>query len=157
MLLGLTQKELAARADVRLKLVNSFEGQQRAIPDDDIDVIQDYLENAGILFLFNRDIPIGVRLADQEPYRWPEEKQPMRALHFKMARAWLRWTHETLAEMADISPSTVRDFEKHRRNPHKQSLTKAEIAFKVRGIRFLYNRDRQAIGIEVVNGLAVAA
>ena len=49
--------------------------------------------------------------------------------HCRSARAWLNWDQEELAKRANVSLSTVRDFEKERRTPFGNNLAAIEKAF----------------------------
>lgn len=61
------------------------------------------------------------------------------AAQSKAARALLEWSQSRLAEEAGLSESTVRDFEKGRRMPSSDSLTKIEEAFEGEGVSFIAN------------------
>jgi ribosome-binding protein aMBF1 (putative translation factor) len=53
----------------------------------------------------------------------------------RAARAWLSWSQQELARRAQLSLSTVRDFEKGRRMPIKNNLAALERAIEAAGIR----------------------
>jgi DNA-binding XRE family transcriptional regulator len=162
-LLDLTQNQLAIAAGTSKKVVNRFEvGRdwrkwyaQRTNGDDDlIRLIQQCLTRLGIRFLFDRRGPKGVVIGDAEPVYLAEAAQThlLHPLHFRAARAWLGWTQLDLAEAAGVSYSTIRDFEKNRRVPHRANLYAMEYAMKIQGIRFVYDRRNEPIGIAIVNG-----
>jgi transcriptional regulator with XRE-family HTH domain len=58
------------------------------------------------------------------------------ARHSRAARGWLDWTQDELAKRANVSLSTVRDFEKGRRDPMPNNLRALEAAFHAEGIQF---------------------
>lgn len=64
----------------------------------------------------------------------------------RAARGWLDWSQEELAKKANVSLSTVRDFEKGRRTPIANNLDAIERALTQAGIR-LTMENGQAIGI----------
>jgi DNA-binding XRE family transcriptional regulator len=55
----------------------------------------------------------------------------------RAARGFLDWTQEDLAERAQVSRSTVRDFEKGRHDLHRSTETMIVMAFRAAGIGFL--------------------
>jgi ribosome-binding protein aMBF1 (putative translation factor) len=65
----------------------------------------------------------------------------------RAARAWLDWSQEDLAAKASVSLSTVRDFEKGRRDPIANNLTAMRAALEAAGIAFL---EGDALGITYV-------
>jgi transcriptional regulator with XRE-family HTH domain len=62
----------------------------------------------------------------------------------RAARGWLDWSQETLAKLASVSLSTVRDFEKGRRTPIANNLSAMERVLETEGIRLLFDGDRPA-------------
>jgi len=54
----------------------------------------------------------------------------------RAARAYLEWSQTYLAQAAHVSESTVRDFEKGRREPTRNNLLAIKIAFEEAGIAF---------------------
>jgi ribosome-binding protein aMBF1 (putative translation factor) len=57
----------------------------------------------------------------------------------RAARAWLDWSQGELAAKASVSLSTVRDFEKGRRDPIANNLKAMEVALETAGISFVDN------------------
>jgi ribosome-binding protein aMBF1 (putative translation factor) len=55
----------------------------------------------------------------------------------RAARAWLDWSQEELAAKASVSLSTVRDFEKGRREPIPATLAAMKAALEGAGIAFV--------------------
>jgi ribosome-binding protein aMBF1 (putative translation factor) len=55
----------------------------------------------------------------------------------RAARAWLDWSQEELAAKASVSLSTVRDFEKGRREPIPATLAAMKAALESAGIAFV--------------------
>jgi ribosome-binding protein aMBF1 (putative translation factor) len=55
----------------------------------------------------------------------------------RAARAWLDWSQEQLAAKASVSLSTVRDFEKGRREPIQATLAAMKAALEAAGIAFV--------------------
>ncbi len=54
----------------------------------------------------------------------------------RAARAWLDWSQEELAERAKVALSTVRDFEKDRREPIANNIEAIRQALEAAGIEF---------------------
>ncbi|MGU3659083.1 helix-turn-helix domain-containing protein [Methylobacterium fujisawaense] len=65
----------------------------------------------------------------------------------RAARAWLDWKQEDLAQRADVSLSTVRDFEKGRRMPFANNLKAMVGAFQAGGIRPTFKDSGEPTGI----------
>jgi transcriptional regulator with XRE-family HTH domain len=65
----------------------------------------------------------------------------------RAARGWLAWTQEDLAKRANVSLSTVRDFEAGRRVPIKNNLDAMRLAFEIAGAAFVF-RGEIASGIQ---------
>lgn len=59
----------------------------------------------------------------------------------RAARGWLDWTQEALAKAANVSLSTVRDFEKGRREPIANNKAAIERALNVAGVQMTYQDD----------------
>jgi transcriptional regulator with XRE-family HTH domain len=55
----------------------------------------------------------------------------------RAARGWLDWSQEHLATAANVSFSTVRDFEKGRRVPIPNNLAAIQAALEAKGIGFV--------------------
>ncbi len=66
----------------------------------------------------------------------------------RAARGWLDWSQDDLAKRAQVSLSTIRDFEKGRRIPIKNNLDAIRLSFEMAGVSFL-SRGEVAIGIQV--------
>jgi ribosome-binding protein aMBF1 (putative translation factor) len=64
----------------------------------------------------------------------------------RAARGWLDWSQDDLAKKANVSLSTVRDFEKGRRGPIANNLAALEAALAKAGIRPLETKGK-ATGI----------
>ena len=62
----------------------------------------------------------------------------------RAARGWLDWTQDDLAQRANVSLSTVRDFEKGRRTPIGNNLSAMERALKDGGISLIFDSGRPA-------------
>lgn len=54
----------------------------------------------------------------------------------RAARGWLDWSQEQLASRANVSLSTVRDFEKERREPIANNIEAMQSVLEEAGIRF---------------------
>lgn len=67
----------------------------------------------------------------------------------RAARGWLGWSQEGLAKRANVSMSTVRDFEKGRHAPIGNNLTAMLRAFEAAGVRMKFNDAGIAVGISV--------
>lgn len=62
----------------------------------------------------------------------------------RAARGWLDWSQAELAVAANVSLSTVRDFENGRRIPVPNNLIAMRSAFEAMGLGFVYmNEDGQ--------------
>lgn len=65
----------------------------------------------------------------------------------RAARAWLDWSQEDLAKKAQVSMSTVRDFEKGRRTPIANNLDALQRVLEEAGIGLVFGSDGKASGI----------
>lgn len=74
----------------------------------------------------------------------------------RAARAWLDWSQEDLATRAQVSLSTVRDFEKRRRVPIKNNLEAIERALANAGIGLLFGEGGEAAGINAAIPATIA-
>ncbi|MBB4201175.1 hypothetical protein CCR94_03315 [Rhodoblastus sphagnicola] len=59
----------------------------------------------------------------------------------RAARGWLGWSQSDLAAAANVSLSTVRDFEKGRRIPIGNNLAAIRAALEAKGLGFVYADD----------------
>ena len=66
----------------------------------------------------------------------------------RAARAWLDWSQDDLAKKANVSLSTVRDFEKGRRVPIANNLEAIGRALTAEGIAFEMDEAGKAVGIK---------
>jgi transcriptional regulator with XRE-family HTH domain len=69
----------------------------------------------------------------------------------RAARGLLDWSQERLAEMAGVSRSTVRDFERDRHMLHRSTETLLIEAFEAAGVRLL-PADGEGPGVRLRNG-----
>jgi len=65
----------------------------------------------------------------------------------RAARAWLDWSQEDLAKNAQVSLSTIRDFEKGRRIPIRHNLAAIRYALEQARVRLQFNDDGSPSGI----------
>jgi transcriptional regulator with XRE-family HTH domain len=65
----------------------------------------------------------------------------------RAARAWLAWSMDELAARANCSNSTIRDFEAHRREPHRNRLATIRQALEVAGIVFSGKPEDGMLGV----------
>ncbi|MGI4793695.1 MAG: helix-turn-helix domain-containing protein [Janthinobacterium lividum] len=68
----------------------------------------------------------------------------------RAARAWLEWSQEDLAKRANVSLSTVRDFEKGRRVPIRNNLDAIRLSLEMAGVSLLFRGDTP-LGVQVVS------
>jgi len=61
----------------------------------------------------------------------------------RAARAWLNWSQEELAAKAQVSSSTLRDFEAGRRLPIANNLSAIRRALEAEGMQFLFSEQSQ--------------
>ena len=73
----------------------------------------------------------------------------------RAARGWLDWSQEELAKRANVSLSTVRDFEKARRVPIRNNLGAIQRALEMAGVQLVFETDA-AIGIRIKDGCLVS-
>lgn len=65
----------------------------------------------------------------------------------RAARGWLDWSQEELAKRANVSLSTVRDFEKGRRTPIGNNLAAMLGAIEAAGVLPVHNKEGQPLGV----------
>lgn len=65
----------------------------------------------------------------------------------RAARGWLDWTQQQLADAANVSLSTVRDFEKRRRTPISNNLVAMQQALERAGVRMVFDSTGAHAGI----------
>jgi transcriptional regulator with XRE-family HTH domain len=65
----------------------------------------------------------------------------------RAARAWLNWSQEELATKAQVSSSTLRDFEAGRRSPIANNLMAIRRALEDAGMQFLFSDDDKPFGV----------
>ena len=68
----------------------------------------------------------------------------------RAARGWLDWTQDDLAKRANVSLSTVRDFEKGRRVPIANNLEALRRAIDAAGVRLVFRQGRP-VGIASID------
>lgn len=73
--------------------------------------------------------------------------RPMSPEQSRAARGWLDWTQAALAAKASVSLSTVRDFEKGRREPIANNLTAMRVALEQAGIAFVDDGGTSGISV----------
>jgi ribosome-binding protein aMBF1 (putative translation factor) len=66
----------------------------------------------------------------------------------RAARGWLDWSQEELAKRANVSLSTVRDFEKGRRTPIANNLEAMRRALEAGGMRMAFADDGRPLGVQ---------
>jgi transcriptional regulator with XRE-family HTH domain len=66
----------------------------------------------------------------------------------RAARGWLGWSQADFAAKANVSISTVRDFEKGRHAPIVNNITALRRALESAGLRLLFDENGCATGIE---------
>ena len=67
----------------------------------------------------------------------------------RAARGLIEWSQTQLANAAGISLSTVRDFEKRRRNPLPENLTSIRRALEKVGVIFLDPHGEEGPGVRL--------
>jgi len=65
----------------------------------------------------------------------------------RAARGWLEWSQDDLAAAANVSLSTVRDFEKGRRIPIANNLAAMKAALEAKGIEFVENDETSGLNV----------
>jgi transcriptional regulator with XRE-family HTH domain len=65
----------------------------------------------------------------------------------RAARAWLNWSQTELATKAQVSNSTLRDFEAGRRVPIANNLLAIRRALEDAGMEFLYEQGNKPWGV----------
>jgi DNA-binding transcriptional regulator YiaG len=67
----------------------------------------------------------------------------------RAARGWLGWSQAQLAARANVSLSTVRDFEKGRHVPIAATLAAMRRVIEAAGVRLEFAEDESPVGIRV--------
>lgn len=67
----------------------------------------------------------------------------------RAARAWLDWSQDDFAKKAGVSLSTVRDFEKGKRNPIANNLLAMQRALEDAGIRLEFDDKARPVGMRI--------
>ena len=65
----------------------------------------------------------------------------------RAARAWLGWSQGELAKRANVSLSTVHDFERGQRNPTANNLISMRRAIEEAGLRLIFDDKGEGSGI----------
>ena len=65
----------------------------------------------------------------------------------RAARGWLGWSQGELARRANVSLSTVHDFERGQRTPTANNLASMRRAIEAAGIRLVFDKNGTAAGI----------
>ncbi len=65
----------------------------------------------------------------------------------RAARGWLDWNQEELAQRANVSLSTVRNFEKGRNAPIKNNLDAMRQAIEAAGLRLAFKENGSPLGV----------
>jgi len=65
----------------------------------------------------------------------------------RAARGWLDWSQGELATAANVSLSTVWDFEKGRRVPIANNLAAMKAALEAKGIEFVENDETSGLTV----------
>ena len=65
----------------------------------------------------------------------------------RAARGWLGWSQAELGKRANVSLSTVHDFERGQRSPTPNNLASMKRAMEAEGIRFLFDEHGTPAGI----------
>jgi|SRR6516162_6896101 ribosome-binding protein aMBF1 (putative translation factor) len=65
----------------------------------------------------------------------------------RAARGWLGWSQGELARRANVSLSTVHDFERGQRTPTANNLASMRRAIEAAGIRLVFDQDGAAAGV----------
>lgn len=66
----------------------------------------------------------------------------------RAARGWLDWSQEDLAKRANVSLSTVRDFEKGRRTPIANNLDAMRRALEGGGLKMVFGPKGEPSGVK---------
>ena len=69
----------------------------------------------------------------------------------RAARAWLNWSQDELARRANVSVSTVKDFERGQRVPIANNLDAVRRALQSGGVEMAFAEDETAAGITYRN------
>jgi len=65
----------------------------------------------------------------------------------RAARGWLGWSQSELAKRANVSLSTVYEFEKAQRTPTANNLGAMRRAIEAAGVRLVFSKDGSPAGI----------
>jgi len=67
--------------------------------------------------------------------------------HTRAARGWLNWSQTELARRANVSLSTVRDFETGRRTPISNNIAAMRRAIEDAGVKLLFDAKGNPAGV----------
>ncbi|MDT3684957.1 MAG: helix-turn-helix transcriptional regulator [Pseudorhodoplanes sp.] len=78
-----------------------------------------------------------VNLPPRDPDLSPEQ--------VRAARAWLNWTHATLAERSGVSTRTIERYELDISVPNANTVASIRKAFEVAGVRFSFDGPERGV------------
>jgi DNA-binding XRE family transcriptional regulator len=77
------------------------------------------------------------------------DKVLMNGYQCRAVRAWLGWTQEELAQMAGVGLSTLKDFEKAKRETIPAIVRQIQRVFEEVGVEFTKDEVAQRIGMSI--------
>jgi transcriptional regulator with XRE-family HTH domain len=150
-LLDWSQADLMDRCGASQKTITDYERGLTRPYARTVTAIVEAFEVAGIEFI-NGDGP-GVRLrsffksAAASTKKADATRNIITTEQSRAARGWLGWSQTELAKRANISLSTVRDFETGQRTPIANNLAAMRRVIEAAGIRLLFDQNKEAAGI----------
>ena len=133
-----TLTDLAQAAGVGVSTINRFEADQSKPTATTIDAIQRTLEEAGIIFLADRertDGGAGVRLREQQAH---EPEPPLITPdQCREARTLLGWPRDRLAERSGVPFASLGKFERGATPLHAEAHAAIRDALEAAGVEFI--------------------
>lgn len=135
-LLNISQSQIAKSAHIVTATVSEYERGSGTPVYNNLLAIQTALETAGVVFVPENGGGLGVRLHGPRTKRAPAESNFSSDL-CRAARGLLGLSQMELGEAANLSRSTVTEFERGARMPDPENLAALRTALETAGVAFM--------------------